>query len=144
MRTGKVKKQRRGLRTDILTAQVPLDYAGTIAAHDMGFYEALLSLATLLVFLWLDRKPRTPGLYPLLIGVSYGPCRFLMDFLRPESSDGRVLSLTPGQWSSIGIFILCSYLLYLRLKSKDEPVWAPYGTKPELPPPDEEEKADSA
>lgn len=106
-----------------ITQQVSVDYQGVIAAHDMGFYEALLSLATLLVFLWLDRKPRTPGIYPLLIGISYGPARFFMDFLRPESTDGRYLSLTPGQWSSIGIFTLCLFLLIQRINSGDKPVW---------------------
>ena len=108
-----------------------MDYQGVIAAHDMGFYEALLSLATLLVFLWLDRKPRIPGIYPLLIGLSYGPARFCMDFLRPESTDGRYLSLTPGQWSSIGIFTLCLILFIQRIKSGDEPVWAPPEQKDE-------------
>ena len=105
----------------------------------MGFYEALLSLATLLVFLWLDRKPRVPGLYPLLIGVSYAPCRFMMDFLRPESSDWRLWGFTPGQWSSVGLLIVCSYFLYKRLNSGDKPVWNPYGTKPDIP-----ESSDSA
>jgi prolipoprotein diacylglyceryltransferase len=126
-----------------ITQQVSVDYQGVIAAHDMGFYEALLSLGTVLLFLWLDRKPRTPGIYPLLIGLTYGPARFMMDFLRPEITDGRYFNLTPGQWSSIGIFTLCLVLFIQRIKSGDKPVWAPYGTKPEAAPPPEEEAASS-
>jgi phosphatidylglycerol:prolipoprotein diacylglycerol transferase len=116
--------------------KVSVDYSGVLAAHDMGFYEALLSLATLLVFLWLDRKPRVPGLYPLLIGLTYGPARFIMDSFRPESTDHTDFFFTPGQWGSIAVFLLCGYLLRQRLKSGDAPVWAPPGTKPASSEPD--------
>jgi len=101
----------------------------TLACHDMGFYEALLSGGTFLLFLLLDRRPMVPGVYPLLIGVTYGPARFLMDFLRPESTDGRYLSLTPGQWGSILVFAVSAYFLWKRFKSGDAPVWAPAGSK---------------
>ena len=138
-----------GVAVTNIMDQISPDSMGVLAAHDMGFYEALLSLATLLVFLWLDRKPRVPGFYPLMIGVTYGPARFMMDFLRPESTDHRDFFFTPGQWGALFIFVMCAYLLYTRLKSGDAPVWAPYGTKPELPadedasPPEEDEAASS-
>lgn len=118
--------------TDI-SQTVPVDYAGPIACHDMGFYEALLSLTTLLVFLWLDRRPRFPGFYPLMIGVTYGPARLLMDFLRPESTDGRWFGLTPGQWGSVLIFAVSAYFLYRQWQKNETPVWAPYGSTPATP-----------
>lgn len=88
---------------------VPADFPGVLSAHDMGFYEALWSLAVLGLFLFLDRKPRKPGFYVTLIGVLYGPVRFYMDYLRPESTDGRwfadtMFAMTPGQFWSLVFF----------------------------------------
>ena len=81
-----------------ISQQVPADFGGVVAAHDMGFYEALWSIAVFGLFLLLDRVPRRPGFYVTLLGVLYAPTRFAMDFLRPESTDVRYFSLTPAQW----------------------------------------------
>lgn len=102
--------------------QVGADFTGVIAAHDMGFYEALWSLAVFFLFVALDRKARKPGFYVCLLGVLYGPARFAMDYLRPESTDVRYLSLTPGQWWSIVFLGFASYGLYLRMQSDDREV----------------------
>jgi phosphatidylglycerol:prolipoprotein diacylglycerol transferase len=92
--------------------------------HDMGFYEALWSLGMFGLFVLLDKKPRTPGFYPLVLGVFYGPTRFLMDFLRPDSSDNRWLDLiTPGQFWSLVLTAVCAYFLAKRMGSGDAPVW---------------------
>jgi prolipoprotein diacylglyceryltransferase len=117
---------------------VPLNYPGVIAAHDMGFYEALLSLGTLILFVILDRRPQVPGLYPLLLGVIYGPARLLMDALRPESTDGRWFGgviegfggFTPGQAGSALIFAVCAHFLVQRFRAKDSPYWLAERPKP--------------
>lgn len=120
--------------TDLASA----DYTGVVAAHDMGFYEALLSLGILGLFLVLDRRPQIPGIYPLILGVIYGPARLLMDMLRPFETDNRWLTLkgtfvrdllpfyegiTPGQVGSVVIFGVSAYFLYRRFKSGDDKYW---------------------
>src|SRR5690606_10806890 len=79
--------------------------ASVNTAHDMGFCEALWSLGMFGVCWVLDRVPRRAGFYPLLLGAAYGPARFLMDFLRPETTDGRFLGFTPGQYWSVIFFV---------------------------------------
>jgi hypothetical protein len=49
----------------------------------------------------------------------------MMDFLRPESTDGRLAGLTPAQWVAMGFGVLCAVLLFQRVRSKESPVWAP-------------------
>lgn len=105
-----------------ITDMVPASYEGVVAAHDMGFYEALWSLSVFFLFLWLDRVPRKPGFFICLIGVLYAPVRFAMDFLRPVSTDVRYFDLTPGQWWSIVFLLVASYGLYLRMRSDTRPI----------------------
>lgn len=124
--------------TDYFTDLTGADFSGIVAAHDMGFYEALLSLGILVLFLILDRRPQVPGLYPLLLGVIYGPARMLMDLLRPASTDNRWLTLkgtgltdllpfwegvTPGQVGSLLILGVSAWFLVRRLRSGDAPYW---------------------
>lgn len=99
-----------------------------VACHDMGLYEAIWSFAVFGLFLWLDRKPRVPGFYPLLLGFLYGPTRFLMDFLRPDATDQRYYGLTPAQYWSAAFFVLTGLWLYQRVRSGATPVWAPPGS----------------
>lgn len=94
------------------------------AAHDMGFYEALWSLGMYLVFRFMDRIPRTPGIYALLLGAAYGPARFAMDFLRPESTDVRYLGLTPGQYWSAIFFFACVALIVRQVRKNEPPYWS--------------------
>jgi phosphatidylglycerol:prolipoprotein diacylglycerol transferase len=107
--------------TDI-TDMVPVGYDGVIAAHDMGFYEALWSLSVFFLFMLLDRVPRRPGFYICLLGVLYAPVRFYMDFLRPATTDVRYFDLTPGQWWSIVFLLVSAYGLYRRMTCDDRPV----------------------
>jgi phosphatidylglycerol:prolipoprotein diacylglycerol transferase len=103
-----------------ITDQVdPATFEGVLAAHDMGFYEALWSLSVFFLFIALDRTARKPGFYVCLLGVLYAPVRFGMDFLRPESTDVRYFDLTPGQWWSIVFLVVSAYGLYVRMKSED-------------------------
>lgn len=99
------------------------DSPSTFAAHDMGFYEALWSLGMFGVFWVMDRVPRTPGIYPLLLGAAYGPVRFAMDFLRPASTDDRYLGFTPGQYWSAIFFVVCVGLIVRQLRSPPAPYW---------------------
>ena len=69
----------------------------------------------------------TSGAWILCIGVfiAYGPVRLMMDFVRPESTDVRYLGFTPAQYFVVGFMTVALVLLMRRLKSGDEPVWAP-------------------
>ncbi len=109
------------------------------ACHDMGLYEALWSYSMFLLFLALDRKPRVPGFYPALLGLIYGPTRFVMDFARPLDHDPRYFfGLTGAQFWSLVATLLCAYLLFNRMGSNDEPVWK---DRADWVPPDEREKS---
>ncbi len=85
-----------------------------VACHDLGFYEALFTLAMLLVFLWLDRKPRFTGFYLGWMITAYAPVRFGMDFLRHPSTDVRYFGLTPAQYGCIIMLALGFYVLAIR------------------------------
>ncbi|MFT7521860.1 MAG: phosphatidylglycerol:prolipoprotein diacylglycerol transferase [Kiritimatiellia bacterium] len=103
---------------------VPMNFDGIVASHDMGFYEALFSLCMLGVFLIMDRRPQVPGVYPLVLGLAYGPVRLAMDFLRPETTDFRWFGvITAGQAGSALIFVVSAFFLYRRLKSGDKSYW---------------------
>jgi phosphatidylglycerol:prolipoprotein diacylglycerol transferase len=103
-------------------------YGPEVACHDMGLYEALWSLGVFGLFKLLDRAPRVPGFYALLFFVLYGPTRFLMDFMRPESTDVRWLMLTPAQWWVIVFFLVSLVLLVQRSRSGEPPIWAAPGS----------------
>lgn len=96
-----------------------------VACHDMGLYEAIWSYVMFGLFLLLDRKPRFPGFYPLVLGAVYAPLRFGMDYLRPESTDVRYLGLTPAQYLNILLGVICLAALARRARSNDAPVWKP-------------------
>ncbi len=100
---------------------LPPDQWATTACHDLGLYEALWSLAMYGLFKLMDRRPRIPGIYPLLLGLVYGPVRFAMDYLRPESTDVRYLGYTPGQYWSVVFTLVCLAFLWKRWKSQDAP-----------------------
>lgn len=93
-----------------------------IACHDMGLYEALWSLSMFIVYKIMDRRAWKPGIIVCLLGLSYGPARFMMDFLRPVSTDPRTFGFTPGQYWSLFLTAFCAYLLWGRWRSTDEPV----------------------
>lgn len=91
----------------------------SIACHDMGLYEALWSFTMFITLMALDRFAKLKdGVQVALFGLAYGPVRFGMDFLRPESTDARYASLTPGQWGSMLVSAVCLAILVRRLQSK--------------------------
>lgn len=87
--------------------------------HDLGLYEACWWLVIVAVFFALDRfKPdltRAPmGLITALLPLMYAPVRFALDFLRVPphlGGDVRYAGLTPGQYISIGAFLVGLALL---------------------------------
>jgi len=99
-----------------------LEDASIQAVHDTGLYEALWSLAMFGVLTLVDRMRTVPGTLTLTFGLAYGPFRFMTDFLRPESTDPRVLGFTPAQYWAAIFTLVCLAALYWRLQSKDEPL----------------------
>jgi phosphatidylglycerol---prolipoprotein diacylglyceryl transferase len=82
--------------------------------HDLGLYEAFVALGFTILFWILARKKQPVGLYATLICLIYGPARFLLDYLRAADmpgSDPRYFGFTPGQYSSIAIFLVGVLLL---------------------------------
>lgn len=94
-----------------LGAEVPPSpQLGTLAFHDLGWYEFLsLALFVVPVVLWLGRRPRTPGVLVAAFLSLYMPVRFLLDFLRV--SDVRYGPLTPAQWLAAGALLLLPWLV---------------------------------
>ena len=92
------------------------------AVHDMGLYEALWSLSMFGLFNLMDLRAWKPGVMVLLLGTLYAPVRFLMDSIRPETSDPRYFSLTPAQWWAVVLFVVCLVAVVQRLRASDEPV----------------------
>jgi phosphatidylglycerol---prolipoprotein diacylglyceryl transferase len=111
-----------GLRSD---AWYAVQYPGG-GRLDLGFYELLITLPLLVVFLFLQRRPRPWGFYAGVMCSYYAPLRFGLDFLRarPDESagpfavlgDARYFGLTPAQWCSVPLFALGLYL-YRRSRS---------------------------
>lgn len=108
------------------TAMLPwgpcAENAAINTVHDTGLYEALWSLGMFGVLHWIDQRPTVPGTLTLTYGLTYGPVRFMTDFLRPESTDPRVFGFTPAQWLAATFTLVLLAALYWRLQSKDEPL----------------------
>ena len=101
------------------------------AVHDTGLYEALWSLMMFGVLWLMDRRAWKPGALVLTLGLAYGPVRFAMDFLRPESSDPLYFGFTPGQYWAAVFTVVCVVALGWRLKSSDAPIGPPARRRPE-------------
>lgn len=86
----------------------------TATRHDLGLYEVIWSALVMLLFLWLDRKPRPTGFFTSWIIILYAPVRFGLDFLR--EADRSYLGLTPGHYSSIVSLGLGFFFLWLTYK----------------------------
>lgn len=92
---------------------VSTNYAGILANHDTGLYEALYALILVIVFYFCKKKPRFTGFYALVLALSYLPLRFGLDFLRPLEHNPRFAGLTPAQWACmILLSALICFLLY--------------------------------
>jgi prolipoprotein diacylglyceryltransferase len=83
--------------------------------HDLGLYEIFWSLAAIGLFALLARKKRPIGFFAALLPLSYTPIRFFLDYLRAEPAEGgdlRYAGFTPGQYASIGIFLLGVWMMW--------------------------------
>ena len=111
-----------------LAMEFPDAWGGGIR-HNLGFYEALIWLVIVVIFLILGRKPRRRGMYAWLVPILYAPARFMLDFLRamPDEvsfgGDPRYWGLTPAQYTAIGFLAIGIYGWY---KLRNQPVdeWA--------------------
>lgn len=82
--------------------------------HDLGLYEALLTILLTVVLYRYAKRPRPPGAIIALAATLYAPMRFGLDFLRAtdvEHPDPRYAGLTPAQWACLACFALGCYLL---------------------------------
>jgi phosphatidylglycerol---prolipoprotein diacylglyceryl transferase len=100
-----------------------------IRAWNLGFIEFLYLVPVNIVVLWLAfraSKRTQAGYITALTGVLYAPVRFFLDYLRPEDTDPRYLSLTFAQWSSILAFAIAVYAAQrIRKTGKPAEVVAP-------------------
>ena len=83
------------------------------AIHDLGFYEALWFLALVPLFYWLDRKPRFPGFFAMLLLFTHMPMRIYLDTFRLRDGIDRwyfatdsFQGVTPAQIISGSFMIL--------------------------------------
>jgi phosphatidylglycerol---prolipoprotein diacylglyceryl transferase len=96
---------------------------GHFARYDLGTLELFvtIAIAALCVLLW--RRRRATGTYAVIVSLVYAPARFLLDFLRIESTDVRYGRLTPAQWMCIALFLfglgLLREVLSLRRRGVD-------------------------
>ena len=71
------------------------------------------------LILWLafrSVKRINAGFLCVLTGVLYAPVRFALDYLRPETTDPRYLSLTFAQWASLLAFGVAVTVLFRIMK----------------------------
>lgn len=84
-----------------------------IRAWNLGLVEFLYLVPVNAFVLWLafrSKKRPNAGLVTALTGMLYAPVRFGLDFLRPEETDPRYLSLTFAQWASLIAFAVSAYV----------------------------------
>jgi phosphatidylglycerol:prolipoprotein diacylglycerol transferase len=104
-----------GIRTDFFLAVAYPDGP----RHDLGFYELIFTIVLFIVFQFVRRRPLAPGRIALLIGLTYAPVRFLLDFLR--AYDVRYFYFTPAQYGSIALFLICSILIMRQQHQSAQP-----------------------
>ena len=85
--------------------------------HDLGLYEVFWSALVIPLFFYLDRKPRPHGFYIGMLGVLYGPYRFMLDFLR--DADLTYFGLTAGHYSSVISFFAGAWVLWKSVHAAD-------------------------
>ena len=91
-----------------------LDAAGNsvIRAHNMAMYELayLIPVNALVLYLAFQKKRRlAAGFIGVLIGLSYAPVRFVLEYWRLNESDERYAGMTFAQYSSIVFFLIAGY-----------------------------------
>ena len=66
-------------------------------------FEVGFNLIIFGILLWVNRKPTKRGTKMLVYLFTYGPCRFINEIFRFDSSRGFLLGLSTSQWISLGL-----------------------------------------
>ena len=85
-----------------------------VACHDLGLYEAVLSLGLFVVLKVLDKRPQRPGCFVAVVALVYGIGRFSLDFLRHPLVDPRYLGLTVAQWAAFTLIGVGARIVFQR------------------------------
>lgn len=123
-----------------LAVTFPADHFAAGVRHELGLYEALLTLPMVLLWHRLGQRDRPPGFFLGLFFALYAPMRFGLDFLRNAdlgTADPRYLGLTPAQWAMFAIGGGGAALVVWAMR---RPGFVPYpldGSPPRASPPDE-------
>lgn len=89
----------------------PMDITGQLR-HPSQLYELFLEGILLFLFLWPLRKYKYPaGFLTSFYLMGYGVARFIAEFFRQPDNNWFFLSLTIGQWFSMGIIVFGIYLI---------------------------------
>lgn len=96
-------------------ADVP---SNTLAFHSGGLYEVMLGLAMFALIWPLRDRLRPPGSLLWTVIAVYATGRFLMFFVREDSTD-LILGLSVTQWTSLGL--LAAALVGLRASFREAP-----------------------
>jgi phosphatidylglycerol:prolipoprotein diacylglycerol transferase len=100
----------------------PIEFLhGDLPRYDLGLLEMLFTvcLATLLALTW--RKKVRVGTYVVATAVTYGPVRFMMDYLRITdgiNADPRYGGLTPAQWGCLALFLFGLAMIGVILRNR--------------------------
>ncbi len=100
-----------------------LVHDGMIRAWNLGLIELLYLIPVNALLLWLAFRPSkrlNAGLIPVFLGILYAPVRFFLEFLRPNETDPRYLSMTFAQWASLLAFGGAIYVA-MRVMKNGEP-----------------------
>ena len=97
----------------------PMDITGQLR-HPSQLYELFLEGILLFVILWSLRKFKFPvGYLTAFYLIGYGLARFTSEFFRQPDNNWFFLSLTIGQWFSVGIIFIGIFILQKRQVRQD-------------------------
>lgn len=100
------------------TWPIGMDFGPDGVRHELGLYEAALTVPIMVLFWRLGRSDQPPGTFLALFGMAYAPIRFLLDGLRNvdlEHQDARYLGLTPAQYGMVLMFV-AALALWIRVR----------------------------
>ena len=99
---------------EIEPARRPEEYFEFETFHPTFLYEMLWSLGTIAVLLWAERRFRLKqGSLLLMYFISYGTIRFLLEFVRTDTSF-RLLGMSRNGWVALLVVIASSVILWMR------------------------------
>ncbi|NQV05690.1 prolipoprotein diacylglyceryl transferase, partial [bacterium] len=82
--------------------------------HPTFLYEMLWSVSTIVVLLWAERRFKLKqGSLLLMYFISYGTIRFLLEFVRTDTSF-RLLGMSRNGWVALLVVIASSVILWMR------------------------------